>query len=164
MNFARFVSITVLLLLSIKRPLADTIQVDAEEFKRLVGDVADLRDANTALQRRFAQLESRNEALQNALRESNERSIEKFGAVASRDDLSRMADKLREIDQKREADRKLILEQLEKLAATLSASAEISGPKGSKKSDAKEPSLLASSKPIEGNFITYEIQPGDMLV
>jgi uncharacterized protein YdiU (UPF0061 family) len=159
MNLVRFVSITVLLLLSVGLR-ADTIQVDAEEFKRLAGDVADLRDANTALQQRITQLESRNEALQKALRESDERWVEKFGAVASRDDLSKMADKLREIDQKREADRKLILEQFEKLATTLSASAETVTPKTARKSEAKEPGF---SKTFEGNVITYEIEPGDML-
>src|SRR5262249_12776231 len=107
MNLPRFEQvITALLLLSCHlRPFADTIQVDAEEFKRLVGDVADLRDANTALQRRVAQLESKADALQTALREANERSVEKFGSVANRDDLVKMSDKIRQLDQNREADR-----------------------------------------------------------
>ena len=163
MNLGRLTSITLLLLLATKAPLADTFQVDVEDFKRLVGEVADLRDANTALQRRVTQLESRNESLQNALRESSDRSIEKFAAVASRDDLGKMADKLREIDQKREADRKLILEQFERLATALSAPTEPSAAKPAKKADGQKSGQLASSKPIEGRSLTYKVQPGDML-
>jgi uncharacterized protein YdiU (UPF0061 family) len=163
MSFARFLSISILLLLSVKRSAADTIQVDAEEFKRLAGDVADLREANASLQRRVTQLESGNEALQKALREANERSIEKLGMAASREDLVKVTDKLREIDQQREADHKLILEQFEKLETTLKASAEAPAPKASKKRETKELASVAPSKPIEARVLSYEIQSGDML-
>jgi uncharacterized coiled-coil protein SlyX len=163
MNSARLVIITLLLLVSTRRLVADSIQVDAEDFKRLVGDVADLRDANTALKHRVTQLESRNESLQNALRALSEGTTEKFGAIATRDDLSKLAEKLRDLDQKREADRKLILDQIEKLATTFSASTDTSARKTPKKNTPTAGTSAAASKPLQEKVVTYEVQPGDRL-
>lgn len=155
--WGRLVAAGVLLVLGGGRGWA---QADGEEFKRLAGEVADLREANVALQRRMAQLESKTEALENALREANERAVANFGTVATREDLTKMGEMMRDLDQKREADRKLILDQLEKLSLGLNLSTEVS--RSGKKGESKSASA-APAKPFEGNVLKYRVQSGDML-
>ncbi|HEV8544065.1 MAG TPA: LysM domain-containing protein [Verrucomicrobiae bacterium] len=171
MNFAvlRPAIVSVFLgVTAIRATSAQGLQVDVEEFKRLVAEVADLRDANSALQKKVVQLQSRNESLADALRQSNERSMTKMADFATRDDLARIVEKIKEVDQRRESDRKLILEEFEKLTKTLSQPVEKSernSRKHSKEKEEKESnkSSEADPKPLEGTFYSYKVKKGDML-
>jgi len=163
--FGRITAIVGVLLFLNLRTFGDSMQVDAENFKRLAGEVADLRDANAALQLRVTQLLSKTDALQEALREANERAIEKFDGMASRDDLSKVAEKFREIDQKREADRQLIFDQFEELRATLAQTPEPS-PQIARKNDLNDKQVTprpTTTNGFDGKVISYKIEPGDML-
>src|SRR3954462_2693731 len=110
MNFTavrRFIEASLLAVVICFPIAAQGLQVDVEEFKRLAAEIADLRDANSALQRRVSQLQTKVDSLQDALRQSNERQTTKLADFVTRDDLAKMAEKIREVDQRREADRKL---------------------------------------------------------
>jgi hypothetical protein len=82
--------------------------------------VADLREANTAQNRRMSQMQKEIDSLREALRESHEKSVTKMGDFATREDLKKIMDNVREVDQRRESDKKVILEEFEKLGRTLS--------------------------------------------
>jgi hypothetical protein len=143
------------LLISRQNANGQGLQVDVEEFKRLAGEVADLRDANSAQQKRIAQLQREVEALRTALRENSERSTMKQAEFATRDELKKLVDKIQEVDQKREADRKLILEEFEKLGKTLTQIP----PNRTRKEPTTPPPT--STEPIEGTFLPYKVQEGD---
>lgn len=143
---------------------AQGLQVDHEEFKRLQGEVADLRDANVAYQKRITELSRRIEKLQEDVRESHDRSTLKMGDLATREELKKIIDRIAEVDEKRESDRKVILEELEKLGRTLSMppSGSRSGPKnsGNNREREREPNKEMMKEPemIEGKFIDYKVK------
>lgn len=84
-----------------------------ERLQRLNGLVEDLLAAQSMLQKRLAAL---NDEI-HAVREEGTRSGEKLGdRFASREEVRRLAESLREIDRKREEDKRLILEEIKKLA------------------------------------------------
>ncbi|MGN6386835.1 MAG: hypothetical protein ACTHMT_11415, partial [Verrucomicrobiota bacterium] len=95
------------------------LQVDMEEFKRLAGEVADLKEANAAQLRRVRELQNQVDSLRAALRESNERSTTRLADFATREDLKKIVDSIREVDEKREKDNKLVLDQISQLGKTL---------------------------------------------
>ena len=99
---------------------AQGIQVDMEEFRRLQGEVADLRDAKSADQRRISELSRKVEQLQTSLRTAEERTTMKLGDAVTREDLKKIIDRISDVDEKRENDRKVILEEFDKLAKALS--------------------------------------------
>src|SRR4029079_1895708 len=70
MKFAAPLNLAFLLLLALFFPptFAQGLQVDAEEFKRMAGEVADLKDANQAHQRRIRELTMQIESLRSSLR------------------------------------------------------------------------------------------------
>ena len=143
---------------------AQGLQVDVEEFKRLQGEVADLRDANNAYQKRISELSRRIDKLQEDMRETHERSTMKMGDFATREELKKIIDRLAEVDQKRENDRKVILDEFEKLGKTLAASSLSESRNGSKRNggssrerDREQPK---ESKPevYEGKVIEYPVE------
>jgi TolA-binding protein len=147
---------------------AQGLQVDVEEFKRLAGEVADLRDANAAHIRRISQMQKEIDALREALRESQERATAKMGDFATREDLKKIAEKIQEVDQRRESDRKLILEEFEKLGKTLAQAPVVEKPerKTSRKKEKepeKESNNDAPAQPIEGTFYPYKVKKGERL-
>lgn len=165
----RYAAIAIMfILLGFRGSSAQAIQVDVEEFKRLAGEVADLRDANAAHQRRITQMQKEIESLRDALRESNERATSKMGDFTTREDLKKIAEKIQEVDQRREADRKLILEEFEKLGKTLAQPVERpdrgNSRKHSRDNEKKEPNSDAiAEKPIEGTFYPYKVKDGERL-
>jgi biotin carboxyl carrier protein len=174
MNFAALRTaawIALLCLAPCSKVFGQAGQVDLEDFKRLTGEVADLRDANLAQQRRMSQMQKEIDALREALRESNERGTAKMGEFTTRDDLKKMADKIQEVDQRREADRKLILEQFEQLGKTLAQPAEKpERPNRRRDKETKEPkergnptNEAGTTQPIEGTFYPYKVQDGQRL-
>ena len=86
-----------------------------ERYQRLSAEIRELQAANAALQKRLNAL---SEEFQRIHDESSRSSLN----FATKDDLNHFTEKLREVDQKREADNKRILETLERLAKTPPAS------------------------------------------
>jgi len=173
MNFAASFSKTffsLALLFGTVASQAQVLQVDVEEFKRLAGEVADLRESNQAQQRRLKELQNQVETLRSALRESTERSGARLGEFATREDLKKMADFIREVDEKRESDKKVILDQIKELGKTLATPPPetTTKPKNRRKSeethDSKEPKEASheSAAPIEGEFYEYTVQKNDV--
>ena len=142
------------------------LQVDVEEFKRLAGEVADLKESNQSLQRKVRELQSHIDTLRTALRESNEKSATRLGDFATREDLKKIVDSIREVDEKREGDKKLILEQIKELGKTLTTPVETPstkrGSKNSKERDHKETKGKESGE-IEGEFFPYKVQKNESL-
>ena len=134
------------------------LSVDAEEFKRMAGELADLRDANLAQQRRITALQREVESLRSAVRDSQEKTISRLGEFATREDLKKIVDQIKEVDQRREADRKLILQEFENLGKALTQPA----PRAAARRNDPEP-RSEPEKPIEGTFIEYVVQPNESL-
>ena len=139
---------------------AQGLQVDVEEFKRLQGEVADLRDANVAYQKRISELTRRIEKLQEDVREAHDRSTMKMGDLVTREELKKVIDRIAEVDEKREADRKIILEQFDKLEKALTSGA--SGSRSVNRGNTRERERETEKEPkpeiIEGKFLEYIVQ------
>ena len=167
MKFAASLSLALLCLALPARISAQGLQVDAEEFKRLAGEVADLKEANQAQQRRIRDLSSQVESLRTALREANEKHMTKLADFVTREDLKKIVDSIREVDDKRESDKKLILEQIREVAKIAStpvpAPAEKSSKnrKGEKDREPKE-SNSSHDQPMEGEFFEYRVQKNEV--
>jgi TolA-binding protein len=164
MKFAAPLNLAFLLLLALfpPRTFAQGLQVDAEEFKRMAGEVADLKDANQAHQRRIRELTMQIESLRSSLREANERHTTKLADFVTREDIKKIVDSIREVDDKREADKKLILEQIKELGKTLTMpTPEPSKSKNNRKNT--EPKEITHEQPaaIEGEFYEYKVQKND---
>src|SRR5688500_4818071 len=129
MKFAAAKIILFALLCSALPGRAQGIQVDMEEFRRLQGEVADLRDAKSADQRKISDLSRKVEQLQTALRSAEERTTIKLGDAITREDLKKVIDRISEVDERRESDRKIILEEFDKLAKALSKPAITESPR-----------------------------------
>ena len=85
---------------------------DAEDrYQRLSASVQELQAANAGLQKKLS-------ALLEELQKVREEAARNGANYATHEDLNRLAEKLREVDQKREADNRRILDALEKLAKT----------------------------------------------
>jgi len=84
-----------------------------ERLQRLNGLVEDLLASQSVLQKRIAGL---NDEL-HAVREEGARAGDKLGErFAGRDEVRKLAEAVRELDRKREDDKRLILEEIKKLA------------------------------------------------
>jgi septal ring factor EnvC (AmiA/AmiB activator) len=139
---------------------AQGLQVDLEEFRRLQGEVADLRDAKTADQKRISELNRKVEQLQTALRESNERTTIKLGDAITREDLKKIVDRIAEVDQSRENDKKVILEQFDKLTKIV---AQPSLADRASRSRPRDTEKEKETEQIEGTFIEHKVKDGDTL-
>jgi uncharacterized coiled-coil protein SlyX len=85
---------------------------DADDrYQRLSASVQELQAANAGLQKKLS-------ALIEELQKVREEAARNGVNYATREDVNRLAEKLREVDQKREADNRRILDALEKLAKT----------------------------------------------
>lgn len=141
----------------------------------LVGSVAGLSQSDAAyrqeLEERYERLRIRSEETQAAqvllqkklsaladevqsLRQQLDRSGPDY---ATKDDLKRLADSIREIDRKREEDKRLILDELRKLASA--PLPEITPPKKKDKPPVAEPSPAAGSR----KGYEYEVKAGDTI-
>lgn len=124
-----------------------------ERLQRLNGLVEDLLAAQSMLQKRLAAL---NDEV-HAVREEGARAGDKLGdRFASRDEVRRLAESLREIDRKREEDKRLILEEIKKLAQTPIVVPARETPRVAPKE--KEP---VPDVPAKG--YKYVIKPGDTI-
>ena len=163
MSFAvrSFLVLSLVLPLGFSRTYAQAELV--EEVKRLAGEVADLRDANASQNRRITQMQKDMEGLREALRDSHERSITKLGDFATREDLKKIVDNIRDVDSRRESDRKVILEEFEKLGRTLKEPSERTGSSTRRATKDKEKEVEKDPAPIEGTFLPYKVKDGQRL-
>ena len=158
MKFAAAKLILFALLCSAPHGKAQGIQVDLEEFRRLQGEVADLRDAKNADQKRISELNRKVEQLQNALRSAEERTTMKLGEAITREDLKKIIDRIAEVDQSRENDKKVILEQFDKLTKIV---AQPSLTDRGSRSKPREVEKDKVTEQIEGTFIEHKVKDGD---
>jgi TolA-binding protein len=154
MKFAAAVIAISTLLCSILSVGAQGLQVDSEEVRRLQGEVADLRDANAESKRRISELNRRIDNLQNSLREANERQISRQGDFVTREDLKKILDQINQVDERRESDRKIILDAFDKLEKSLSSN-----------TSRRPPTVDTPTPPakIEGTFYPHKVQSGETL-
>jgi LysM repeat protein len=156
--------LSCLLACSAALPLrAQALNVDAEEFRRMAGELADLRDASLAQQKRISALQREIEQLRDAVRDSQDRTVSKLGDFATREDLRKLVDQIKEVDSRRESDRKLILNEFESLGKTLSQAAARPVRRRDDTESRPDPKPAEPVKPIEGTFLEYTIQPNESL-
>lgn len=87
-----------------------------ERLNKLTAQIQDSQDLNAKLQKQI-------ESLAKEVRELRDQQNHPAGNYAAQDDLKRLAEKVQEIDQKREADKQLIVEKIAELGKTISAPA-----------------------------------------
>jgi predicted RNase H-like nuclease (RuvC/YqgF family) len=129
-------------------------RIDAEDrYNRLNNSVEELFSANLALQKKVAALSEEVDRLRADLREEKTKSSANAAKYASQDDLANLIKKLKEIDDKRDADNKLIVEEVKKLIKAMPAPA------------VEKPVEKPKEKeiPVPSKGYDYEIQPGDIL-
>ena len=120
-----------------------------ERLNKLSGQVEDLQAANVKLQKQCEELARR-------LQELREAQTGTAGSYASQEDLKRLAEKVQEMDRKREADKDLILKEIEKLGKAAIAPAP--PPRNRKPPVEDPPPAPGSDKGFE-----YFIKDGDKL-
>jgi nucleoid-associated protein YgaU len=123
-----------------------------ERLQRLEGLVEDLLASQAALQKNLAALRDEMQAVREESRRAGDRLGERF---VSHEDLRKLAEALREVDRKREEDKRLILEEIKKLAQTPAPPA----PREATRSAPREKPAAA----VAQKGYTYKIKPGDTL-
>lgn len=122
-----------------------------ERLNKLTAQIQDLVDAKDAQNKRI-------EELAKALRGLQDQQGKPNASYASQEDLKQLADKLQEIDRKRQEDNDLILKRIEGLGKTLGSSARPAvAPR-----PATPPADAGTSTPSDKGF-EYVIQSGDTL-
>lgn len=124
-----------------------------ERLQRLEGLVEDLLAAQAALQKNLSALRDEVQAVREESRRAGDRLGERF---VSYEDLRKLADALREVDRKREEDKRLILEEIKKLAQT-----PVPPPPRETARSAPREGTPSPAGPQKG--YTYKIKPGDTL-
>jgi hypothetical protein len=125
-----------------------------ERLNKLSGLVQDLQESRDNQKKQI-------DALAKEIAALREQQSKPNTTYATQEDLKRLADAFKELDKKREADKQLILKELEKLGKT------ISSPPPGKKSTPKEPAAPVDKAGPRGapaaNEKSYEytIQPND---
>lgn len=123
-----------------------------ERLQRLEGLVEDLLASQAALQKNLAALRDEMQAVREESRRAGDRLGERF---VSHEDLRKLAEALREVDRKREEDKRLILEEIKKLAQT-------PVPPAPRETTRPAPREKPSASVAQKGY-TYKIKPGDTL-
>jgi len=119
-----------------------------ERLNKLNGYVQDLLEDKSNQRKQL-------EGLSREVQSLREQASKPSGNYASQDDLRRLAEAIKEIDEKREADKKLILKEIEKLGRLIAGSAP--PPRPTKAKDQTDNS--EAGKGAEGYYHT--VAPGD---
>ncbi len=122
-------------------------QENEERFKRWNALMEDMRDAYAAQQKKI-------NALAEEVNRLREDSIQAANKAATQEQLRELAEKIQEIDKKRETDKQLILAEIQKLAKLPVAVPTV---RDHKSSEPKDP------EPVSENYYTYEVKSGDYL-
>jgi LysM repeat protein len=137
---------------------AAAAQEREERYQRLRTSIDDLQTAQATLQKRIAEL---GDEIQNVRRESEKSADKNAGQFVTRDELRALTDSVREIDRKREEDKKLILEEIRKLANTPVTVPEPPPRKATRPDPA--PDAAADAPPVPRNGYTYVVKSGDTI-
>ncbi|MDX1951955.1 MAG: LysM domain-containing protein [Verrucomicrobiota bacterium] len=129
-------------------------QAQEERIKSLAGMVEDMRDAYEVQQRRIATLSSELSTLREQLREEYQFTREK---LVTREDLKKLAEKVQEIDTNREADKKLILKEIQRLIEVAAST-----PVPEVKTAPVTP-LVEESKPNPDGYYAHIVQKNETL-
>jgi LysM repeat protein/outer membrane murein-binding lipoprotein Lpp len=124
-----------------------------ERLQRLEGLVEDLLASQAALQKNLAGLRDELQAVREENRRVGDRLGERF---ASAEDLRKLAEALREVDRKREEDKRLILEEIKKLA-------QAPAPPPARETARSASREKPTAPPVPQKGYTYKIKPGDTL-
>jgi predicted RNase H-like nuclease (RuvC/YqgF family) len=89
-----------------------------ERYKRMSADIEDLKTANQSYQQRLTELREEIKRLSEELARANSN---KDKDLATREDLKHLADKIKEVDEKRLADGEKVSAKLDSLVKSLSA-------------------------------------------
>lgn len=147
MKLCHFFLLLAALLLAPKAPAQDP--ATQEQLDRLSAQIQDLIEGQAAQNRRLNQLTAELQRLTERVNSANT-------GAASADDLRRLADRVQEIDRKRESDRETILKQIEALAKIERASPS----RAPSRSATAEP---PPSRPADEKGYEYVVQSGDSL-
>jgi LysM repeat protein len=118
-----------------------------QQINKLSGQIQDLQDAQAVQTKRL-------DALEKEISDLRDKS---GGSGANPDDLQKLADQVQEIDKKRQADRELILKEIEKLG-------KVGGPSSGHKSTPSVTTNTATGGPTTGGKETgyeYKVVAGD---
>ncbi len=111
-----------------------------DRLKRLAGTVEALQATQESQQKRLT-------ALVEELRTAHDETSRAGGKFATREEIKQLVEKIQELDRKREADRRLILEEIQKLAkAPVSAPRERPSGDGSTGSTPKPPRTTSNTE------------------
>jgi len=128
-------------------------QAADERYERMAADIQALQADNQSLKAKIAALEQKIEDLRH-------QQAEAAGHTNLEDDLKRLADKIVEVDLKREQDKQAISEQIRKSIADLERT--LAG--GAATAHAPPPkSPPEAETPATGNGVSYTIKEGDNL-
>jgi predicted RNase H-like nuclease (RuvC/YqgF family) len=128
-------------------------QAADERYERMAADIQALQAANDALQTKLTAIGQQLQDLRNQLAQSPNN-------FATPDDLKHLADKIVEVDKKREEDKQAIAEEIRKSIAELKhALADGSAPS---RVSASKPASTTESTDSDKGFV-YKIQDGDSL-
>jgi hypothetical protein len=138
-------------------PLTDAAALatrqDAEErYKRLAADVQAILDTQEVLQKRQEDLRQRLDKLVEEIRSLKE-DQSRSGSLATREELRKYVEKLKEVDEKREMDKKVILENIKELAKAPPVVVAESKPPKSR-----------SAEPAEEQPFVYVVKKNDRLL
>lgn len=153
MRLAVYLPSVLLSLLALSAPAPASAQVvsyEVEELRRLAGQLEDLRSAFEAQQRKISSLERQVESLRTALRQSTESTNLKLGDAVTREDLKKLANAIEEVDKKRIADRKLIVEEVQKQLGDLA-------------SDFNKTRTPVREPQLDGKFYPHTVEAGQYL-
>lgn len=159
-----FGCITFALLFSAMPLMAQTSPEDVEKIERMSRDIETLIAANADLQRRISALtEELNRVRQEQSRAANDTSVQ-----AIREDLRQLAEKVKEVDRKRIADKDAIAKEVEqsfaKIEKLLKSSASSSAAASSSDSSRSGSKPAKPSQPIPTEGFEYVVKPGDTLL
>jgi septal ring factor EnvC (AmiA/AmiB activator) len=118
-----------------------------ERFGRITTAVEDAVAKNVLLEKRIEQLNTE-------LRSLREEQARNASSTVIQDDMRKLADAIKEVDRKREADKQLIIEKLEAIARSV---AEV-------RSAPPAPVNVASAPSISDKCYEYEVKAGDRLM
>ena len=141
-------------------PAALSSQEAEENYKSLRGKVQDMLEAQAADAKRIQSLEREIADLRDQVGKPNT-------SYATQDELKRLAETVQEIDRKREADTKRILDEFAKIGRTLAAATPPTHypvrDRVTPTDSTPTPSSTSSPKSADGDGFTYQIKPGDNL-
>jgi cell division protein FtsB len=124
-----------------------------ERYKRMAADLQALQMDNESLKAKIASLEQKIDDLRQHLAASASNS-------GLQDDLKRLAEKIAEVDKKREADKQVISDEIRKSIAGLEKT--LAGAGAPSRSTSPRVPPVAETPPTENGF-SYTIQDGDTL-